>query len=204
MSARVTGLRPKSSCVMRSHGVIRVTARGGRGAQAAGAVPAEVAAGVRVVCVAGAAEDADDQVAGGGEQARRGAGADGAGVFAVCCVTPVVDWSSQCSFIAWGWLEQAVLGGWQLDTQAFPASGADAGGAEVAALDTLQHGLAGDAEGGGGDLGGDPSGGGVVGDEGAHGAGEADPPGGAGSDLLAGDVSVVEPPVEGGGGDAEL
>ena len=40
--------------------------------------------------------------------------------------------------------------GGDLDTQAFPASGADVDGAEFAALDILQHGLAGDAEGAGG------------------------------------------------------
>src|ERR1700750_1131183 len=77
-------------------------------------------------------------------------------------------------------------------------------GVQVAALDTLQHGLPGDAEGCGGDLDGDPAGGGMVGDEVPDGFGEADAPGGAGGDLLAGDESVVEPPVEGGGGDAEL
>ena len=70
-------------------------------------------------------------------------------------------------------------------------------GAEFAALDTLQHCLPGDAEGRGGDLDGNPAGGGVVGDEIPDGFGEADAPGGAGGDLLAGDESVVEPPVEG-------
>src|SRR5262249_61867390 len=77
-------------------------------------------------------------------------------------------------------------------------------GAEVAALDTLQHGLPGDAEGRGGDLDGHPAGGGIVGDEIPDGFGKADAPGGAGGDLLARDESVVEPSVEGGGGDAEL
>jgi len=75
--------------------------------------------------------------------------------------------------------------------------------AEVAALDTLQHGLAGDAEGSGGDLNGNPAGGVVVGDESPDGIGEPDPPGRARGDLLAGDVSVVvvdrEPPDEGDG-----
>ena len=78
------------------------------------------------------------------------------------------------------------------------------GGAEFAALDTLQHCLPGDAEGRGGDLDGYPAGGGIVGDELPDGLGEADAPGGPGGDLLAGDESVVEPPVEGGGGDAEF
>jgi hypothetical protein len=79
-----------------------------------------------------------------------------------------------------GRLEQAVLGYWQLDTQAFPASGTDVGGAELAALDTLQHGLAGHAEGRSGDLHGYPAGWCVVGDERAGGAGEPDPPGAPG------------------------
>ena len=35
-------------------------------------------------------------------------------------------------------------------------------------------------------------------------AGEADPPGGAGGELLAGDESVAEPAVQGGGGEAEF
>lgn len=63
-------------------------------------------------------------------------------------------------------------------------------GAEVAALDTLQHCLPGHAEGRRGDLDGNPAGGGVVGDEIPDGSGEADAPGGAGGDLLAGDESV--------------
>ena len=43
-------------------------------------------------------------------------------------------------------LEQAFLRGWDLDTQAFPASGAGQDGLELAAVDLLQYGLAGDAE----------------------------------------------------------
>jgi hypothetical protein len=69
-------------------------------------------------------------------------------------------------------------------------------GAQLAAVDTLQHGLAGDAESRGGDLDRDPACGGVVGDEIADRRGEADLPGSAGGDLLAGDESVVEPPVD--------
>src|SRR5512133_712514 len=124
--------------------------------------------------------------------------------FLVGDVADPVDGASHCSLTVGGWLEQAVLGGWQLDTQAFPASGADVDGAQLAALDTLQHGLPGDAEGGGGDLDGDPACGRVAGDEIPDRGGEADLPGGAGGDLLGADESVVEPPVEGGGGDAEL
>ena len=40
-------------------------------------------------------------------------------------------------------LEQAVLRGGDLDTQAFPASGAGEDGAQLAALDLLQYGLPG-------------------------------------------------------------
>src|SRR6266566_4033535 len=60
------------------------------GTQAAGAVPAEVTPGVGVVRVPGACQDADDQVVHGCQQARRAAGSDPAGVFAVSRVTPVV------------------------------------------------------------------------------------------------------------------
>jgi hypothetical protein len=57
---------------------------------------------------------------------------------------------SHCSFVYCGWSEQPVLGGWWFDTQAFSASGADVDGAELAVLDTLHDGLAGDAVGEGG------------------------------------------------------
>src|SRR6266568_867301 len=60
------------------------------GAQAAGAVPAKFTAGAGVAGVPGTGQDADDQVVHGCQQARRGAGADPAGVLAVSCVTPVV------------------------------------------------------------------------------------------------------------------
>ena len=46
--------------------------------------------------------------------------------------------------------------------------------------------------------------GGVVGEHAAQLAGEADPPGGAGGDLLASDEAVVEPAQQGGGRDLEL
>ena len=74
---------------------------------------------------------------------------------------------SHCSFADCDGLEQVVLGGWHLDTQAFPASGAGEDGAEFAALDSLQYGLAGDAEGLGGVGEGDPAVGRGVGEHGA-------------------------------------
>ena len=51
------------------------------------AVPGEVAADAGVVAVVGAVEDADDDVADGGEQEGGLSGADPGGVFAECCVT---------------------------------------------------------------------------------------------------------------------
>ena len=64
-------------------------------------------------------------------------------------------------------LEQAVSRGGDLDTQAFPASGAGQDGVQLAALDLLQYGLAGDAEGAAGVVQGDPAVGGGVGEHAA-------------------------------------
>ena len=63
--------------------------------------------------------------------------------------------------------EQAVLRGGDLDTQAFPASGAGQDGAQLAALDLVQYGLAGDAERLGGVAERDPAVGGGVGEHAA-------------------------------------
>ena len=69
---------------------------------------------------------------------------------------------SHCSLAdCWGF-EQGVLWRWRLDTQAFPASGAGEDGAELAALDLVQNGLAGDAERSAGVVEGEPAVGGVV------------------------------------------
>src|ERR1700757_4081248 len=100
--------------------------------------------------------------------------------------------------------EQAVLRGGDLDTQAFPASGAGQDSAQLAALDLLQYGLAGDAERLGGVAEGNPAVGGGVGEHAAELIGEVDGPGRAGGDLLAGDEAVVEPAQQGGRRDAEL
>ena len=68
----------------------------------------------------------------------------------------------------------------------------------------LQHGLAGDAEAGGGLAEGQPA----VGDLGADPVAEllvdADLPECSRGELLAGDEAVAQPPVDGGAGDAEL
>jgi hypothetical protein len=57
---------------------------------------------------------------------------------------------AHCAFFSSGALERSSLGGFYLDTQAAAAPAADVHGGEFAALDLLQNGLPGDAEGGGG------------------------------------------------------
>jgi hypothetical protein len=57
---------------------------------------------------------------------------------------------THCAFFSSGVLERSSLGGFYLDTQAAAASAADVHGGEFAALDLVQNGLPGDAEGGGG------------------------------------------------------
>src|SRR5690242_4401864 len=77
-------------------------------------------------------------------------------------IASFLDAWSHCSLAdCWGF-EQGVLWGWDLDTQAFSASGAGEDGAELAALDLVQNGLAGDAEGAAGVVQGEPAVGGVV------------------------------------------
>ena len=93
---------------------------------------------------------------------------------------------------------------WDQYSQAFSASVADVEGLQFAALDTLQHGLAGDAE--------DAhrvddrhvAGRGVLDEQRAELVVDADPPRGAGGVLFAADESGLEPAEDGGGGDAEL
>jgi hypothetical protein len=77
-------------------------------------------------------------------------------------------------------------------------------GLQLAALDTLQHGLAGDAEGANRVEDRDVAGGCVFDEQGVEPVVDADPPGGAGGVLLAGDESGLQPAEQGGWGDAEL
>ena len=77
-------------------------------------------------------------------------------------------------------------------------------GLQFAALDTLHDGLAGHAVGEGGLQHCQPAVGGVVDEQGADVVGEADPPGGAGGELFAGDEAVAEPAVQGGGRESEF
>ena len=103
-----------------------------------------------------------------------------------------------------GGQNRPVLGcGW-LDAQSFSASGADVDGLEFAAFDTLHEGLPGHAVGEGGFEHGQPAVGGVVDEQRADVVGEPDPPGCAGGELFAGDESLAEPAVQGGGCEAEF
>jgi hypothetical protein len=56
---------------------------------------------------------------------------------------------AHCAFVSSGVLEGSSVAGFYLDTQAAAASAADVHGGEFAALDLVQNGLPGDAEGGG-------------------------------------------------------
>ena len=112
--------------------------------------------------------------------------------------------SSHCLSVHGGGVEQGGFGLWGQYSQAFSASVADVEGLQLAALDTLQHGLAGDAEGAHRVDDRDVAGGSVLDEQGAELVVDADPPWGAGRVLLAGDEPGLEPAVQGGGGDAEL
>src|SRR4051812_2756601 len=110
--------------------------------------------------------------------------------------------SSHCLRVHGGGVEERFVGG-NPDSEALSAALADVDGVELAALDTLQHGLARDAEGAHGVDDRDVAGGRVVDEQGAQLVVDADAPGGAGGVVLAGDEAVVEPAVQGRGRDAE-
>src|SRR5271166_1512837 len=115
-----------------------------------------------------------------------------------------VEHASHCS-CCWSWrVKQSSLAAFDLDTQAFAASLGEVDGGELAALDLVQHGLAGGAEAGSGLAEGQPAVGGLGPDPVAELLVDADLPGCSGGELLAGDEAVAQPPVDGGGGDAEL
>lgn len=103
----------------------------------------------------------------------------------------------------YGLIEQAGVVGWNLDSQRFFPSGPDMDGVQLAALYTLQHGLAGYAEVfhglvhchiTGRRLLHEPETGRLV---------DSDAPGSAGSDLFAIEEAVVEPTMDGRGGHPE-
>ena len=115
-----------------------------------------------------------------------------------------VEHASHCSCCLSWRVKQSSLAVSDLDTQAFAASLGEVDGVELAALDLVQHGLAGDAEVAGGLAEGQPAVGCLGPDAVAELLVDADLPGGSGSELLAGDEAVAQPPVDGGAGDAEL
>jgi hypothetical protein len=116
----------------------------------------------------------------------------------------IVEHASHCSCCLSWRVKQSSLAASDLDTQAFAASLGEVDGVELAALDLVQHGLAGDAEVAGGLAEGQPAVGCLGPDAVAELLVDADLPGCSGSELLAGDEAVAQPPVDGGAGDAEL
>jgi len=115
-----------------------------------------------------------------------------------------VEHASHCS-CCWSWrVKESSLAVSGLDTEPFAASLGEVDGGEFAALDLVQHGLAGDAEAGGGLAEGQPAVGCLGPDPVAELLVDADLPGCSRGELLAGDEAVAQPPVDGGAGDAEL
>jgi DDE_Tnp_1-associated/Transposase DDE domain len=115
-----------------------------------------------------------------------------------------VEHASHCSCrLSWR-VKESSLAVFGLDAESFAASAGEVDGVEFAALDLVQHGLAGDAEAGRGLAEGQPAVGGLGADPVAELLVDADLPGCSGGELLAGDEAVAQPPVDGGAGDAEL
>src|SRR5215211_753324 len=100
-------------------------------------------------------------------------------------------------------VEQAAVGLGDLDTQALSSPGADVDGAQLAALDTLQHRLPGDAQRHGGLQHRQPPFGGLLDEPAAQLVGDADPPRRARGGLLTGDEPVGQPAVHRGGRHAQ-
>jgi hypothetical protein len=102
-----------------------------------------------------------------------------------------VEHASHCS-CCWSWrVKESSLAVSGLDTEPFAASAGEVDGVELAALDLVQHGLAGDAEPGGGLTEGQPAVRGLGPDPVAELLVDADLPGGSRGELLAGDEAVA-------------
>src|SRR4051812_28949135 len=93
---------------------------------------------------------------------------------------------------SWRWLEEPELLAYDFDAQAFLLAAHDVHGGEFAALDTLQHGLAGHAERAYRFAHRKKVVAGLAGEAGPEIFGQSDPPRGAGCQLLAGDDSIIE------------
>jgi hypothetical protein len=115
-----------------------------------------------------------------------------------------VEHASHCSCCLSWRVKESSLAVFDLDTQAFAAPAGEVDGVEFAALDLVQHGLAGDAEVAGGLAEWQPAVGCLGPDAVAELLVDADLPGCSRGELLAGDEAVAQPPVDGGAGDAEL
>jgi hypothetical protein len=102
-----------------------------------------------------------------------------------------VEHASHCSCCRSWRVKQSSLAVSGLDTEPFAASAGEVDGVELAALDLVQHGLAGDAEAGGGLAEGQPAVGGLGPDLVAELLVDADLPGCPGGELLAGDEAVA-------------
>ena len=111
--------------------------------------------------------------------------------------------SSHCLCVHGGGVEEGGFGGWDQYSQAFSASVADVECLQLAALDTLQHCLAGDAQGSHRVDDRDVAGGGVLDEQCAELVVDADPPGSAGGVLLAGDEPGLKPAEDCGCRDTE-
>src|SRR6266700_739820 len=102
-----------------------------------------------------------------------------------------VEHASHCSW-CWSWrVKESSLAVSGLDAESFAAAAGEVDGVEFAALDLVQHGLAGDAEAGGGLAEGQPAVGGLGPDHIAELLVDADLPGCSGGELLAGDEAVA-------------
>lgn len=111
--------------------------------------------------------------------------------------------SSHCLGVHGGGVEEGVFGLWDEYSWVFSASVAYVDGLQVAALDTLEHCLAGDAEDSHRVDDRDVAGGCVLDEHGAQLVVDANSPGGAGGVLLAADESGLRAAVQGGRCDAE-
>ncbi|HVA06433.1 MAG TPA: reverse transcriptase domain-containing protein, partial [Acidimicrobiales bacterium] len=118
-------------------------------------------------------------------------------------ITNFLEASTHCPLHLLRPVEEAGLGPFHLDSQAFSPPRAHMDSLELAALYTLQHRLAADAERLGGFEHGQPAGRGLFDEAGTKVVGDADAPRCAGSELLAGDKAVSQPAVHGGRCDSE-
>jgi hypothetical protein len=102
-----------------------------------------------------------------------------------------VEHASHCSCCRSWRVKQSSLAVSGLDTEPFAASAGEVDGVELAALDLVQHGLAGEAEAGGGLAEGQPAVGGLGPDLVTELLVDADLPGRPGGELFAGDEAVA-------------